>query len=96
MNAVRHDLTLKDCFVKLPRDLHMRGKGSFWCIDPESKGMLNHGSLKRRRTRHKRARNEVDVVRDIMSGRGSGTPYTQSNQQRIEPCRPCCRKRTFK
>ena len=95
MNAVRHNLTLNDCFVKLPRDPLMRGKGSFWCIDPESKGMFNHGSLKRRRTRYKRARNEVDVVRDIMSGRGSGIPYTQSNQQRIEPCLPCCRKKTF-
>ena len=95
MNAVRHNLTLNDCFVKLPRDPLMRGKGSFWCIDPESTGMFNHGSLKRRRTRYKRARNEVDVVRDIMSGRGSTIPYTQGSQQRIEPCRPCCRKRTF-
>eukprot|EP00794_Sanderia_malayensis_P008034 gene8034-8895_t len=66
MNAVRHNLTLNDCFVKLPRDPLMRGKGSYWCIDPDSKGMFNHGSLKRRRCRYKRSRGEVDVVKDIM------------------------------
>lgn len=67
MNAVRHNLTLNDCFVKLPRDPLMRGKGSYWCIDPESKGMFNHGSLKRRRTRYKRVREEIEVVKDIMN-----------------------------
>lgn len=66
MNAVRHNLTLNDCFVKLPRNPLMRGKGCYWCIDPDSKGMFNHGSLKRRRTRYKRSREETDVVRDIM------------------------------
>lgn len=67
MNAVRHNLTLNDCFVKLPRDSMMRGKGSYWCIDPASKGMFNHGSLKRRRTRYKRSRTEIEVVKDILS-----------------------------
>lgn len=66
MNAVRHNLTLNDCFVKLPRDPLMRGKGSFWCIDPQSNGMFNHGSLKRRRSRYTRNRCEVEVVNDIM------------------------------
>ena len=66
MNAVRHNLTLNDCFVKLPRNPLMRGKGCYWCIDPDSKGMFNHGSLKRRRTRYKRSREETEVVRDIM------------------------------
>ncbi len=66
MNAVRHNLTLNDCFVKLPRDPLMRGKGSYWCVDPDSKGMFNHGSLKRRRSRYKRNRGEIEVVKDLM------------------------------
>ena len=90
MNAVRHNLTLNDCFVKLPRDPLMRGKGSFWCIDPDSKGMFNHGSLKRRRTRYKRAREELEVVRDIMSK--NCTISSQSTTTRPEPrlhfCKP--------
>ncbi len=66
MNAVRHNLTLNDCFVNLPRDPLMGGKGGYWCIDPESKGMFNHGSLKRRRSKFKRTRGEIEVVKDIM------------------------------
>ena len=93
MNAVRHNLTLNDCFVKLPRDPLMRGKGSFWCIDPESTGMFNHGSLKRRRTRYKRARDEVEVIKDIMSKKYSGNSYVHANQQRRRA--PYCGSRTF-
>ena len=88
MNAVRHNLTLNDCFVKLPRDPLMRGKGSFWCIDPESTGMFNHGSLKRRRTRYKRARDEVDVIRDIMSTKHCS--FTHGSHQQLHPYLPYC------
>ena len=67
MNAIRHNLTLNDCFVKLPRDPLMRGKGGYWCIDPESKGMFNHGSLRRRRVRYKRNRKDDEVLKNILS-----------------------------
>eukprot|EP00795_Rhopilema_esculentum_P004116 gene4116-20298_t len=85
MNAVRHNLTLNDCFVKLPRDPLMRGKGSYWSIDPQSRGMFNHGSLKRRRTRFKRAREEIEVVRDILLNECSISPQVGSPPPQTHP-----------
>ncbi|CAB3981459.1 forkhead box D1 [Paramuricea clavata] len=51
-NTVRHNLSLNDCFVKIPRRLlGIPGKGNFWALHPQAGGMFNHGSLLRRRRR---------------------------------------------
>ena len=51
-NTVRHNLSLNDCFIKVPRHvLGVPGKGNFWTLHPNSGGMFNHGSLLRRRRR---------------------------------------------
>lgn len=53
-NSIRHNLTLNDCFVKLPRDPRAAGKGNFWTIDPNSVDMFDNGSFLRRRRRFTR------------------------------------------
>lgn len=53
-NSIRHNLTLNDCFVKLPRDPRAAGKGNYWTIDPNSVDMFDNGSFLRRRRRFTR------------------------------------------
>lgn len=62
-NTVRHNLSLNDCFVKIPRRIiGIPGKGNFWALHPHASGMFNEGSLlrRRRRFRLKRGRNEFE------------------------------------
>eukprot|EP00795_Rhopilema_esculentum_P013506 gene13506-4386_t len=46
-NSVRHNLSLNKCFKKVDRDKSQGvGKGSLWCIDPESRPSLLQGMRK--------------------------------------------------
>ncbi|KAL3275392.1 hypothetical protein HHI36_020156 [Cryptolaemus montrouzieri] len=47
-NSVRHNLSLNECFVKLPKALGRPGKGHYWTIDPASEFMFEEGSFRRR------------------------------------------------
>jgi forkhead box protein C len=80
-NSIRHNLSLNDCFIKVPRDDKKSGKGSYWSLDPDSYNMFENGSYLRRRKRYKK---KVESREDSESSFGE-TSRSSSQERETSP-----------
>jgi forkhead box protein B len=69
-NSIRHNLSLNDCFIKIPRAPGRPGKGNYWALHPSCGDMFGNGSFLRRAKRfkiEKQKSNELAHIQHVNS-----------------------------
>ncbi|XP_029930492.1 forkhead box protein F2a [Myripristis murdjan] len=89
-NSVRHNLSLNECFIKLPKGLGRPGKGHYWTIDPGSEFMFEEGSFRRRPRGFRRKCQALKPMYRMMNGIGFGASMLPQNFEFQSPSASLC------
>ncbi|KAG8201240.1 hypothetical protein JTE90_019879 [Oedothorax gibbosus] len=75
-NSIRHNLSLNDCFVKVPREKGKPGKGSYWTLKNNGEEMFENGNFRRRKRRTK-----LTNSKNVESSSNGGAECANPNKQ---------------
>ena len=66
-NSIRHNLSLNECFLKVPREGGGERKGNYWTLDPSFKfdEMFEKGNYRRRRRMKRPYRSAVSLPKSL-------------------------------
>ncbi|XP_060079932.1 forkhead box protein C1-A-like [Ylistrum balloti] len=82
-NSIRHNLSLNDCFVKVPREKGKPGKGNYWTLDPNCEEMFENGNYRRRKRRVKSSGKDERENGDETSGLGDEFGDSDGGEDRL-------------
>ncbi|XP_005076137.2 forkhead box protein I3 [Mesocricetus auratus] len=80
-NSIRHNLSLNDCFKKVPRDEDDPGKGNYWTLDPNCEKMFDNGNFRRKRKRRTEANSNLTVASGTSKSEGLSSRLRVSGKQ---------------
>ncbi|XP_054839282.1 forkhead box protein L2 [Eublepharis macularius] len=69
-NSIRHNLSLNECFIKVPREGGGERKGNYWTLDPACEDMFEKGNYRRRRRMKRPFRPPAAAAAHFAPGKG--------------------------